>query len=371
MNKRDPVLRIGIVTLLLALVWRMLGAPLTAEQWRSLDVPLWQARVLLPGRMERIWSMWCGSLNVQELSDGSQQAARPDEEVTLLGAQARQPVMLQVWNDQTGQLESMELERYVYGVVAAEMPAAYHTEALKAQAVAARTRALYQQAGEGCALAAGADVCTRSGHCQGFAGEESLAQKWGNEYALYQQRVVEAVSGTAGQIVTWEGKPILVMYHAISGGRTENVQAVFAQPLPYLVSVESGGEEGVRGYREDAFYSFEEAAGLLAAAFPELSITPQELQRTLTVAAHTATGRVDSLLLCGGEVKATDFRAALGLRSTLFTLTMDQNGITFHQTGYGHGVGMSQAGANRMAAEGAGYQAILSHYYPGTSLERR
>ncbi len=369
MKGRYPGIRLGLVTLALALLWRMLGAPLTAEDWRGLDVPFWQARVLLPGRMERVWRLWCG--NPAGDADGSLSSALQSEKVTLLGAESAKPVVLQVWNDQSGQLESMELESYVYGVVAAEMPAAYHTEALKAQAVAARTRALYQQAGEGCALAAGADVCTRSGHCQGYASHESLAEKWGNEYTLYQQRVAEAVSSTAGQIVTWEGEPILVMYHAISGGRTEDVQAVFAQPLPYLVSVESKGEEGVRGYREDTFYSFEEAAGLLANAFPELTITPEEVQRTLAAASHTATGRVESLLLCGGEVKATDFRAALGLRSTLFTLTMDQEGITFHQTGYGHGVGMSQAGANRMAADGADYQAILSHYYPGTALEHR
>lgn len=365
MKRGYPPVRLGAMLLILALVWRMLGAPLTGPEWRALDVPLWQARVLLPGRMGRVMHLWCGSTGSQSQLPGT------DENLTLLGTQTNEPVVLQVWNDQTGKLEAMELETYVYGVVAAEMPAAYHAEALKAQAVAARTRAVYQQAGAGCSLAEGADVCTRSGHCQGYSGSEALREKWGEEYGLYQQRLVEAVSSTQGQVLTYEGEPIVVMYHAISGGRTEDVQAVFAQPLPYLISVDSAGEEGVRGFREDTRFSLSEAAQRLYQAFPDLQVTPDSLQKTLVIASHTATGRVESLLLCDRQVDATDFRAALGLRSTLFTFTMDGDSITFHQTGYGHGVGMSQAGANRMAADGHPYEAILGHYYPGTTLEKQ
>lgn len=358
-------LRLAVLLLGLALVWRMLGAPLTGADWRALDVPLWQARTLLPGRLTRVFGLW---LTPPEKNiPGSEKAASaglPSETSEL-------PDALQVWNDALGCMQEMPLDTYVFGVVAAEMPAAYHLEALKAQAVAARTRAVAQQMEDGCTAVPGADVCTRSGHCQGFATEDSLREKWGNEYPLYRQRVQEAVSATAGQILTWEGEPITVMYHAISGGRTENVQAVFSEALPYLVSVESAGEEDVRGYREDTFFAYREAAQLLAQAFPSLGITADNLRQTLVVAAHTATGRVESLLAGNGQVKGTDFRRALGLRSTLFTFSMDDDGITFHQTGYGHGVGMSQAGANRMAAGGVGYASILAHYYPGTLLDKR
>lgn len=359
MKRRYPPLRLGCALLLLALVWRMLGAPLTGEEWRGLKTPLWQARVLLPGRLQRVWMQWQTPAQEPD-GDGGGQAAAPSY---------TEETVLQVWNAKAGKLEDMPLEDYVYGVVAAEMPAAYHLEALKAQAVAARTRAVQRDGG--CGAAPGADVCTQSGHCQGYAAENELREKWGNEYELYHRRLREAVSATAGQILTWQGEPILVMYHAISGGRTEDVQAVFSEARPYLVSVESSGEEGARGYREDAFYSYQEAAQLLDKAFPDLSVTPESLRRTLTVAAHTKTGRVDSLLLGSGSVKGTAFRAALGLRSTLFTFSMDDSGITFHQTGYGHGVGMSQAGANRMGADGADYRQILAHYYPQTVLEVR
>lgn len=358
-------LKAAALLLAAALVWRMLGAPVTPAEWRGLDVPFWQARVLLPGRLVRVLRLWQGSGQ-----PGGENAALREQE-TLLSAGEPAPVTLQVWNDDTGRLEAMELESYVLGVVAAEMPAAYHLEALKAQAVAARTRAVEQQQNNGCSLAPGADVCTRSGHCQGYADEGALREKWGNEYSLYRQRVLEAVSATGGQILTWQGEPITVMYHAISGGRTEDVQAVFSESLPYLVSVESRGEEGVRGYREDAYFSFEEAAQLLNLAFPQLGAMAETLRQTLTVAAHTPAGRVESLLICGQQIAGTAFRSALGLRSTLFTFSMDGEGITFHQTGYGHGVGMSQAGANSMAADGSGYRQILAHYYPETTLEKR
>ncbi len=359
MKRRYPPLWIGCTVLLLALVWRMLGSPVTAEEWRGLQMPFRQARVLLPGRLQRVLLQWQTPAENRSADNAEQAAVLP----------AGEECLLRVWNADAGRMEEMPLEDYVYGVVAAEMPAAYHLEALKAQAVAARTRALQQDGG--CREAPGADVCTLSGHCQGYAAEAVLRERWGNEYELYQRRIWEAVSATAGQILTWQGEPILVMYHAISGGRTEDVQAVFSEARPYLISVESGGEEGARGYREDAFYSYQEAAQLLGEAFPDLSVTPDSLRRTLAVAAHTRTGRVDSLLLGSGSVKATDFRAALGLRSTLFTFSMDDGGITFHQTGYGHGVGMSQAGANSMGADGADYRQILAHYYPQTTLETR
>lgn len=358
MKYRHPPLWLGCAMLLLALLWRMLGAPVTGEEWRGLRIPFWQARILLPGRLCRVLLQWQGPSEIHSGENAAQAAPSAGEQLVL-----------QVWNADTGQMEDMLLEDYVYGVVAAEMPAAYHLEALKAQAVAARTRALQPEGG--CNAAPGADVCTRSGHCQGYKTEDELREKWGNEYSLYQQRIREAVGATAGQILTWQGEPILVMYHAISGGRTEDVQAVFSEARPYLVSVESGGEESVRGYREDTFFSYPEAAQLLARAFPDLAVTAENLRHTLAVAAHTKTGRVESMLLGSGRVKGTAFRTALGLRSTLFTFSMDDSGITFHQTGYGHGVGMSQAGANHRASEGEDYRQILAHYYPQTQLEQR
>lgn len=367
--------------LVLVAIWRMIGAPFTARDWADLSTPFWQARMLLPSRMARMALLWPFLSSSQERPAATSLLDADNPEAVLLSqlsspsGPASRPLQstltLNVFNIQTGRLTQVPLEDYVCSVVAAEMPASYHLEALKAQAVASRTRAVAQAAangGTGCSLRQGADICTDSSHCQAFADVTACRAKWGDEYEVYRQRVAQAVRATAGQILTYGGKPITVLFHAISGGMTEAASTVFSQSLPYLVSVESKGEEGVRGYNEVAIFTFEEAARLLASAFPLDSLTGEKLQQSFGIARYTPTGRVDTLFLGDKELPATEVRKALGLRSTWFSLSMDAEHILFHQRGYGHGVGMSQAGANAMAAEGGSFDNILAHYYPGTQL---
>jgi len=280
-----------------------------------------------------------------------------------------QPVWLNVYMSDEERMAQMTLEGYVCGVVAAEMPAAYHLEALKAQAVAARTRVLKQRMAGGCSLHNGADICTDSTHCQGYASLAQCRAMWGDSYEAYRDRVLDAAAQTKGEALTYDGELITVLYHAISGGRTENVQTVFSQRLPYLVSVESAGEEGTRGYQQDLTFTFEEITEKLNKAFPQIHMSAEEIQRTLTIGSYTETGRVGTVLLGTNEIPASDFRKALGMRSTWFSISADDTSITFHQRGYGHGVGMSQAGANSMAASGKTYEEILTHYYSGVSME--
>lgn len=145
---------------------------------------------------------------------------------------------------------------------------------------------------------------------------------------------------------------------------------MFSQGFPYLVSVESGGEEGARGFQQDTRLTFEEIAEKLNAA-------PGHEAHAPGGGADADGGglygfrRVAAMLVGGRRVEGAAFRQALGLRSTWFTLSMDEQAVTFHQQGYGHGVGMSQAGANSMAADGADYRSILMHYYPGVAIEKR
>ncbi|MDY2655852.1 MAG: stage II sporulation protein D [Candidatus Limiplasma sp.] len=365
-----PPVWLSAALLALALMWRMVGAPLTAQQLEDMQTPLWQARVLLPTRVARVFSLWIPGAEETPAQTIREEAMGVEGQALdrLINGEDRQ--MISVYLADEGRMAEMELESYVCGVVAAEMPAAYHMEALKAQAVAARTRVLWQIQNGGCALHTGADICTDSAHCQGYATPAQCRQQWGGEYTAYRDRVLEAVAATRDELVTYGGQPITVMYHAISGGRTEAAQTVFSQALPYLVSVESAGEEGAAGYQQDTTFTFEEMASLLGEAL-DLDLTAQEVERTLAVAGYTDTGRVAAMLVGGKEVEGTVFRQALGLRSTWFTLSMDGSGVTFHQRGYGHGVGMSQAGANSMAADGADYRAILTHYYPGVMIEKR
>ncbi len=369
-----------LLLLFLLLIWRMLGAPLTTQELQQLQTPLWQARILLPSRMVRLLELW-------PIAGPNTQAAQPAQPTLLDDGvspddtalrqllrneppEAAQPT-LAVYNAQQGRIEAMSLESYTCSVVAAEMPASYHLEALKAQAVAARTRATAQRlaaGGGGCSLHPGADICTDSTHCQGFASVEDCKAKWGAEYPAYRSRVVEAVSATAGEIITYEGRPITVLYHAISGGMTEDAQTVFSQSLPYLVSVESKGEEASRGYSTDTTFTFEEAAELLSGLCSDGALSADTLRQSFVIGSYTPTGRVDTLYIDENQISAADLRKALGLRSTWFSITATQDSLTFHQRGYGHGVGMSQAGANAMAAKNDSYITILSHYYQGTEV---
>ena len=367
MKRGFPPLWLSALVLALVLLWRMIGAPVSAQQLSGLSTDLWQARALLPARLSRVLMLWQPVQSKPSDTLVTDGADGYERELTRLTPS--EPTMLNVYFPKEERLVSMPLESYVCGVVAAEVPARYHAEALKAQAVAARTRAVWQQQNGGCDRHAGASICADSAHCQGYADVERCRALWGAEYELYRERVMSAVEATRDELLTYGGEPITVMYHAMSGGRTEAAQTVFSQALPYLVSVSSAGEEGAKGFYTDTSYTFEEMALRLNQAFDTLDATPESLRQTLAIGEYTPTGRVASVLVCGATVSGVELRRALGLRSTWFTLSMDESGATFHQQGYGHGVGMSQTGANSMAASGSTYQEILAHYYPGTELE--
>ena len=280
---------------------------------------------------------------------------------------------LRVYFADAEEIRLLPLEDYVFGALAAEMPANYAPEALKCQAVAARTRAVAQShafGGNGCVRHPDCDICTDSACCQAYQTDAQLKARWGSEYAVLRARIDRAVRATDGLLLTSGGLPIEVLYHACSGGKTEDAAAVFASAKPYLVSVDSPGEEGYAGFRADTSFSCEEAADLLLRAFPGCGVTADTLSSAIRLQSTTASGRVATLLVGSQTVRGADFRKALSLRSTYFTWEADGDRIVFHTVGYGHGVGLSQAGAQAMAADGADFAEILAHYYPGTQLTR-
>lgn len=280
---------------------------------------------------------------------------------------------LRVYFADAEEIRLLPLEDYVFGALAAEMPANYAPEALKCQAIAARTRAVAQSrafGGNGCVRHPDCDICTDSACCQAYQTDAQLQARWGSEYAVLRARIDRAVRATDGLLLTSGGLPIEVLYHACSGGKTEDAAAVFASAKPYLVSVDSPGEEGYAGFRADTSFSCEEAADLLLRAFPGCGVTADTLPSAIRLQSTTASGRVATLLVGSQTVRGADFRKALSLRSTYFTWEADGDRIVFHTVGYGHGVGLSQAGAQAMAADGADFAEILAHYYPGTQLTR-
>ena len=262
-----------------------------------------------------------------------------------------------------GEVLEMDMEDYLIGVVAAEMPADFETEALKAQAVAARTYALYC-AGTGRHPVA--DVCTDYACCQAWRSEESLRRDWGAEYEARHEKIAAAVRATGGEILCYAGQAIFAAFHSSSAGYTESCGAIWSE-LPYLVSVWSPEDaDTVPGYVSTRALSPLDFRDTLLSLRPEADFSgPPE--SWLGETSLDDSGRVASMVLGGEPFTGTELRQLFSLRSTAFTLSYD-GAFRFTVTGFGHGVGMSQYGANVLAANGSDYREILAHYYPGTEL---
>ena len=284
-------------------------------------------------------------------------------------AESAQEVYLTVWDE--GRTQRVKLEDFLVGVVAGEMPASYHPEALCAQAVAARSYAAWKMpayGGGGCSKGVDTDVCTDSTHCMAYWSEEKMREQWGADYETYHQKIVQAVQDTAGQVMLYNGSPVQALFHSASGGRTEDAQAVWGTACPYLTSVDSGGEEESGQYSAVKRMTAQELAQTLNKAFEGAGLTQESVRTQFTVRSRTESGRADVVKV--GAVTATGkaVRTALDLNSTNFEIDFEGDEAVLTTLGYGHGVGMSQVGANAMAQEGSGYEEILKHYYTGVEI---
>ena len=251
----------------------------------------------------------------------------------------------------------LDLEEYLVGVTLAEMPASFEEEALKAQAVVARTYTVRAMEGKG--KHDDGDICGDSACCQGYLSPDDYG---GTQEAL--SKVRNAVFSTAGQVLTYEGKLIEATYFSCSGGVTEDAVVVWGADVPYLQSVESPGEENATYYTDSVQFSVEEFASRLGI---NLTGKPDSWLGGVT---YTAGGGVDTMVIGGITFKGTELRKLLSLRSTAFTMVATDEIITVTTRGYGHRVGMSQYGADAMAALGHTYGEILAHYYQGTELKK-
>ena len=267
-----------------------------------------------------------------------------------------------------GKLQQTDMETYLMGVVRAEMPAAFEMEALKAQAVAARTYTLYKLQSGG-NHGETADVCTDHTCCQAYLNAEAARANWGDRAAAYEAKVESAVRETDGEAILYGGVPILAVFHSSSAGRTRAAGEVWVNDLPYLRPVDSP-EPGDRipNYYSRVEFPAEELKAKLLAAFPEADLSGG-MEGWLKDPAADSAGNVGTVSVGGVAAKGTQVRAALGLRSACFTWEAQEGGMAFFVTGYGHGVGLSQYGASAMAAAGAGYREILTHYYTGVTVE--
>jgi len=254
-----------------------------------------------------------------------------------------------------------ELEEYIVGVVAAEMPAAFEKEALKAQAVAARTYAV----NSGLSV----DELIKS-NGQAYNTEKEMKDKWGESFTQYHEKIKSAVSETAGEIIVYNDEPILAVFHAISGGKTETAENIWHRELPYLKSVESSEDTMAKEYYAESIFSANEAAALLQAKYDSLKITEGRLADQMQILERTEAGYVSRIQIGNMVLTGRQVREALGLRSSNFTYHQDGENIVFETKGYGHGAGMSQYGANYMAAAGKTFDEILKYYYSGVEIKK-
>ncbi len=258
-----------------------------------------------------------------------------------------------------GSIQNMDLEEYIISVVLREMPASFEPEALKAQAIVARTYTLKRRAAGG--KHTGAVVCTDSTCCQAFCSPEEFLSNGGTREDL--DKVMLAVKATKDQVLTYKGEFIEATYFSCSGGMTEDAAAVWGAHIPYLQAVESPGEEFASYYTDTVSYSADEFEELLDTKLNEYPET------WIESISYTPGGGVKSIRICGNEYDGTELRKMLDLRSTAFIITAVGDTVTITTKGFGHRVGMSQYGAEAMAVKGKTYVEILAHYYRGTQLE--
>ena len=259
--------------------------------------------------------------------------------------------------NRAGNFQQMSLREYLVGVVLAEMPASFESEALKAQAVVARTYTMKRMEGGKHGQAA---VCMDSGCCQGWRSGEDYLANGGKASAV--EKVRSAVADTDGLVLRYDGKLIDATYFSCSGGTTEDAVAVWGQDVPYLKSVESPGEEDAPRFTDHVSFSATEFAGKLGLS------ADGEPRDWFGAVTHTAGGGVETMVIRGKSFTGTQLRSKLGLRSTAFEISVSGNTITITTRGFGHRVGMSQYGAQAMAQAGSSFSEILAHYYTETEL---
>ncbi len=257
-----------------------------------------------------------------------------------------------------GVIEDIPVEDYLTGVLLAEMPVSFELEALKAQAVVARTYTFrVWSRGD---KHPGAAVCMDSGCCQGYLSESDYLNLGGTSAGIEKMR--QAVMETSDDVLTYQGELIEATYFSCSGGTTEDALAVWGTEVPYLKSVDSPGEEGATHYTDMVTFTVDEFEAALG-----ITLTGSH-DDWIGDISYTAGGGVKTIKIGGAEFEGTLLRKKLGLRSTIFTIEMEKNEIRITTRGYGHRVGMSQYGADAMAVAGSTYEEILIHYYQGTVL---
>lgn len=274
---------------------------------------------------------------------------------------------IKLLHKKTGEVEQVNIDDYLCNVVSAEMPADYEIEALKAQAVVARTYTIYKIKNK---KHENADICDDSTCCQAWVDKETRFSRWEeSKRESNWEKIQKCVQETQGQIITYQNQPINAFFHANSGGKTELPVNVWGGTgLPYLQVVETAGEEGYKQYESEVELIQDELIEKLKTKYSDISIDFSN-QEDLKILEYTDSGRVKTVKFGNHEISGIETRTLLGLKSTNFEISKENDKIKFTVKGYGHGVGMSQTGADAMAKQGKNYKEIINHFYSGVEIK--
>ena len=266
-------------------------------------------------------------------------------------------------------IEEIPIDEYLYGVVSAEMPASFEQEALKAQAVVARTYTIYKIEHSGNKHGE-ADICDDSSCCQAWISKENRFARWDErERESNWNKIVNAVEETKGKVITYDGQVINAFFHSNSGGKTETTLNVWGgSGYPYLQAVETAGEDAYSQYQSEVTLTKEEFIKKMKEKYSDIELDFNDTE-TIKILEYTDSNRVKEIKIGNKVLSGVEVRSIMGLKSANFNIQIDDAEIKFEVIGYGHGVGMSQTGADSMAKEGSTYEEIIKHFYTGVEVE--
>lgn len=302
----------------------------------------------------------------QQEEPPAKEAALPLSRVEALG----EPVKL--FDGATGRVVTMSQQEYVLGAVCSEMPPGFHPEALKAQAVAAHSyllRCKEQESRAPTERLRGAYLEINTENREGYVSEATAREMYGEHFDVYYPAIRSAVEQVENQILVYDDEPIVAAYHSMSGGMTEAASNVWTGSADYLVPVSSPGDRLAPDYETTETFPADRIASVLKTLYPGIGL-PQDPSEWFTDITRSDSGYITEIQIGETTVAGQPLRMALGLRSTNAEISYQDGAFSFTVTGYGHGVGMSQYGADYMARQGSDYREILAHYYQGAELVR-
>lgn len=301
-----------------------------------------------------------GGFNREPSSDRSENVAKGEH------------ILIRVYLHEQNKIVEMNLEEYIKGVVAAEMPAEFELEALKAQAVAARTYAVKSMVafgGSGIAEQPGADVSTDFRQSQAWQNETKLKERWGTNYDRYWSKISRAVEETRGQVATYNGELIQAVFHSTSGERTASAKEVWGFDYPYLISVPCNWDQKSPRYHDKKEFTLAQVEQILGPETQVVAAMQNGGSGPAQIVSTTESGRVGQVRIGSKVLSGAEIREKMDLRSSNFNVAIEDGKMVFNTIGYGHGVGLCQYGANGMAKDGHDFRQIITQYYTGVALK--